>query len=82
MDILSDTAKPLRWKSRRGLLELDLLLEQFWRRHGGQLAADETRLLAGWLEMDDNDLWLLLQTPPDTAAAQALAAKIRPPAAL
>ena len=69
-------AKRLRWKSRRGWLELDLLLAEFWRRHGDALTPEEEALLAQWLEMDDDHLWALLKTPP--AAGGALAAKIRP----
>jgi len=41
----------LRWKCRRGLLELDLVLERYLRRHPG----DER--LAALLDLPDNDLW-------------------------
>jgi antitoxin CptB len=41
----------LRWKCRRGMLELDLVLERYLRRHPG----DES--LAALLELPDNDLW-------------------------
>ena len=41
----------LKWKCRRGLLELDLVLERYLRRHPG----DER--LAALLDLPDNDLW-------------------------
>jgi antitoxin CptB len=41
----------LRWKCRRGLLELDLVLERYLRRH-----PDDAELSA-LLELPDNDLW-------------------------
>jgi succinate dehydrogenase flavin-adding protein (antitoxin of CptAB toxin-antitoxin module) len=41
----------LRWKCRRGLLELDLVLERYLRGHPDD---DE---LAELLELPDNDLW-------------------------
>jgi antitoxin CptB len=41
----------LRWKCRRGLLELDLVLERYLRR-----CPDDVELCA-LLELPDNDLW-------------------------
>jgi antitoxin CptB len=46
----------LRWQSRRGLLELDLVLERFWARAGAGLQEADARALARLLEMTDNDL--------------------------
>jgi antitoxin CptB len=47
----------LRWHSRRGLLELDLVLERFWARHGESLSADQARDLEEVLALEENDLW-------------------------
>jgi succinate dehydrogenase flavin-adding protein (antitoxin of CptAB toxin-antitoxin module) len=47
----------LRWRCRRGLLELDLVLERFLARHAGGLGTEEARLLAELLDYPDNDLW-------------------------
>jgi antitoxin CptB len=47
----------LKWKCRRGLLELDLVLERFL---GGDAAALDDAALARFselLELQDNDLW-------------------------
>ena len=41
----------LRWKCRRGLLELDLVLEKYLARNAYDAELDE------FLELQDNDLW-------------------------
>ena len=46
----------LKWRSRRGLLELDLVLERFWKGAGAALTRDETAALERLLAMPDNDL--------------------------
>ncbi|MGQ0651803.1 MAG: FAD assembly factor SdhE [Betaproteobacteria bacterium] len=43
-------AHRLRWKCRRGLLELDLILEKFLLKHPGEERLGEL------LELPDNDL--------------------------
>jgi antitoxin CptB len=43
----------LRWKCRRGLLELDLVLERFIPT----LKDDETASFASLLDLPDTDLW-------------------------
>ena len=45
----------LKWRSRRGLLELDLVFERFWAREG-DLAPAERAALERLLAMPDNDL--------------------------
>ena len=50
----------LRWHSRRGMLELDLVLERFWRRHGESLSAEQAAALARVLEREENDLWEII----------------------
>jgi len=44
----------LHWKCRRGLLELDLVLQRFLERH---LEEKDAKLLSDLLELQDNDLW-------------------------
>ena len=41
----------LRWKCRRGLLELDLVLARYLDRHPGDAE------LSSLLDLPDNDLW-------------------------
>ena len=46
----------LRWRSRRGLLELDLVLERWWAGAGRGIGAAEARALERLLALPDNDL--------------------------
>ena len=46
----------LRWKSRRGLLELDLVFARFWKESGARMTEGETAALERLLAMPDNDL--------------------------
>ncbi len=46
----------LRWRCRRGLLELDLLLAQFLERDYARLSAGERAALARLLERPDREL--------------------------
>ena len=50
----------LKWHCRRALLELDLVFQRFWERHGDALDARGEADLAGLLEMEDHDLWALV----------------------
>ena len=46
----------IRWRCRRGLLELDLVLEAFLERGYHCLDAGQRRLFSELLEQPDNDL--------------------------
>jgi antitoxin CptB len=46
----------LKWRSRRGLLELDLVFERFWKRTGDRLDDAEAAALERLLRLPDNDL--------------------------
>jgi antitoxin CptB len=46
----------IRWRCRRGLLELDLVLEAFLERGYGRLDAGQRRLFNELLEQPDNEL--------------------------
>ncbi len=50
----------LRWRSRRGLLENDLILTRFLDAHEVDLTDDEVDALTRLLELPDNDLMGLL----------------------
>ena len=47
----------LKWKCRRGLLELDLVLERFLRDKAADLDGLALGLLNELLDFEDNDLW-------------------------
>lgn len=55
-----DLARRLRWRARRGLLENDLLIEEFFTRRQGQITRDEHDGLARLLDLTDGDLMDLL----------------------
>jgi antitoxin CptB len=46
-----------RWRCRRGLLELDILLERFMDKHYDALGKNELRQFEMLLNLPDNDLW-------------------------
>jgi len=50
----------LRWRSRRGLLENDLILTRFLDAHETDLSDEEVDALTRLLELPDNDLMELL----------------------
>ena len=47
----------LKWKCRRGLLELDLVLERFLQQKAAGLDGKSLQLLNELLDYQDNDLW-------------------------
>ncbi len=46
----------IRWNCRRGLLELDLILESFLERHLEELTPDQLESFKELLDYPDNDL--------------------------
>lgn len=50
----------LRWRCRRGLLELDLTLQRFLAAELEALSPPERSALAELLDYPDNDLWDVL----------------------
>ena len=55
----------VRWHCRRGMLELDLLLQRFVDRHLESLTADEMERFKAVLDLQDGDLWQLLSGRAD-----------------
>jgi antitoxin CptB len=47
----------IRWQCRRGLLELDLVLERFLRENSERLTSVELERFRRLLAAPDNDLW-------------------------
>jgi antitoxin CptB len=50
----------LKWRCRRGLLENDLFIERFFRRHEETLTVDQAAGLQRLTDLADNDLLDLL----------------------
>ena len=69
----------LKWKCRRGLLELDLVLERYLQRHGSKLGEQELVLLSELLDHADQDLWAIVSGRSDRYDPRhaALVARLR-----
>ena len=64
------------WRSRRGLLELDLLLPPFVMAYFERLSDAQRAALQRLLDCDDHDIWSWFQqrsTPEDTALGELVA---------
>ena len=64
----------LRWRSRRGLLELDLLLLPFYDEMYSELETDQQQTFVDMLEEDDPDLlmWFRRKAVPENKQMAAL----------
>lgn len=62
----------LRWRSRRGLLENDLILTRFLDAHEIELTDDEVDALTQLLDLSDNDLLDLLLARTELADSLAV----------
>ena len=51
----------LAWRCRRGMLELDIVLQRFITQHFYALNNQELTVFDALLEMPDNEFWNLLQ---------------------
>jgi len=58
-----------RWRCRRGLLELDIVLQRFMDKHYQQLSETELQQLATLLDLSDNDLWDMITTRKEPESA-------------
>ncbi|MCX7276255.1 MAG: succinate dehydrogenase assembly factor 2 [Burkholderiales bacterium] len=46
----------LRWRCRRGLLENDLYIDQFFQKYASSLTVSQGKALSDLMELSDNDL--------------------------
>jgi antitoxin CptB len=73
----------LKWRCRRGLLENDLFIERFFRRHEETLTVEQSRGLERLMALPDPDLLdlLLARREPegelDSADVRAVLAQMR-----
>ncbi|MDH3644527.1 MAG: succinate dehydrogenase assembly factor 2 [Gammaproteobacteria bacterium] len=72
-------AKQLYWRSRRGLLELELLLVPFVRDCYADLPEDAQRSYAALLELEDLDIydWLQGRAEPEDESLVSIVERIR-----
>ena len=69
----------VRWRARRGLLELDIVLGRFIEAHYARLDEAGRRAFDVLLDMPDNPLWDMISGKLEAAPGeqQALLEKIR-----
>lgn len=69
----------LRWASRRGMLELDLVLSPFLENHYDQLSAEDQKLFQLLLEEQDQDMfnWFIHRQEPGDENLQKIVALVR-----
>jgi antitoxin CptB len=69
----------LLWRCRRGLRELDLILQKFLAQHYGDLSLKDKQLFDEFLDHSDDDLlsWLIGRSQPSNTAMARLVAQIR-----
>lgn len=75
----SKQREQLRWQCRRGMLELDFVLERYLDNHYAQADIEEQRLFNELLSAQDPELqvWLLNGTPHPEPAFRDLITRIR-----
>jgi len=59
----------LRWRCRRGMLELDLVLERFLGENYARLTAQQRQEFETLLELEDHELWQRVRGEAATASS-------------
>jgi len=52
----------LAWRCRRGLLELDIVLQRFVKEKFSELSLQEVEVFDGLLDLPDNEFWDLIKS--------------------
>jgi antitoxin CptB len=66
-------SRRLAWRCRRGLLELDIVLQRFVAQHYTNLSLAELNAFDAMLALPDNDFWTLLSSDNVTSDTATLA---------
>ncbi len=76
---IEQVKKQLIWRSRRGVLALDVLLQQFLTNHFTELNQEELTIYGQILAMDDLVLLDMIhnQIPPENLQWQSIIEKIQ-----
>ncbi|MFN3398630.1 MAG: succinate dehydrogenase assembly factor 2 [Sulfurimicrobium sp.] len=61
----------LRWRCRRGMLELDLVLARFLEENYAGLTARQRREFESLLALEDHELWQLVRGEAATSSVVA-----------
>lgn len=75
----NEEIKKLRWRCRRGTLELDLMLARYLDRCYLAAASDEQQTFRALLELEDSDLlrYMLGEQRPESSVLAGLVELIR-----
>ena len=66
----TDEWNRLRWQCRRGLLELDLVLERFLEKYGDRLQGERLSSFQTLLTYADNEIWDLIRAQTECRDAR------------
>lgn len=62
-EIMQDAEqRRLAWRCRRGMLELDIVLQRFVKEQFGGLTLAEMEIFDEMLELPDGDFWAMIQS--------------------
>jgi antitoxin CptB len=67
----------LAWRCRRGMLELDIVLQRFIALHFNDLSLAQLQAFDDLLELPDNDFWTLVSSDKITPKNADMVSKIR-----
>lgn len=75
--------KRLRWRCRRGMRELDLVLERFLAARGASMSDDDLETFSRFLDSSDMDLylWVTGRDQPASPEFQAIVQQLGDPKA-
>ncbi|MGB2832049.1 MAG: succinate dehydrogenase assembly factor 2 [Methylotenera sp.] len=74
--LLEAEQKRLTWRCRRGMLELDIVLQRFVQEEFNVLNLNELRVFDAMLELPDNDFWDLINGTKESQEDEQMAAMI------
>ncbi|QVL46525.1 MAG: succinate dehydrogenase assembly factor 2 [Methylophilaceae bacterium] len=60
--MLDAEQRRLAWRCRRGMLELDIVLQRFVNEQFNDLSLKEFEVFDGLLDLPDNEFWALIQS--------------------
>jgi antitoxin CptB len=76
---MNATQRRMHWRCRRGMLELDLLFQDFTEHHLRRLDNAQIAALDALLDLPDNELWDLVTNavPSENAVSQQVLTWLR-----
>lgn len=78
-EVLRDAEqRRMAWRCRRGMLELDIVLQRFIKEKFNELSLAELEVFDGFLDMSDNEFWELIKSnkPHENKAVNNIITKL------